>query len=137
MNVPLALVSVIIGGCLAIVGSLIVLNLRSIKGCVRTFTQRVDKQDTKIEKQESNIEKAKDDLRELCRNMASCKVDCDRNTVSKEDWVRSEGYTRKEIKELASTLNRIEGKITVVEKIPEICGGIVREVVTQLNKGGH
>lgn len=130
MNVPPALVSVIIGGCLAIVGSLIVFNLRSIKSCLSSFTQRIDRQDILIEK-------AGDEVKGLTTNMSACKVDCDRNTVSKEDWVRSEGYTRKEIKELASTLNRIEGKITVVEKIPEICGGIVREVVTQLNNGGH
>jgi len=130
MNVPLTLVAVLVGGCLAIVGSLIVLNLRSIKSCLSSFTQRIDRQDILIEK-------AGDEVRGLTMNMSACKVDCDRNTVSKEDWVRSEGYTRKEIKELASTLNRIEGKITVVEKIPEICGGIVREVVTQLNNGGH
>lgn len=129
MNVPLAVVIAIAVALLGIVGSLIVSNLRSIKSCLSSFTQRVDRQD-------KLIEKAGDEVKELTMNMAVCKVDCDRNTVSKEDWVRSEGFTRKEIKEIASTLNRIEGKISVVEKIPEICGGIVREVVTQLNKNG-
>ena len=105
------------------------MNLRSIKTCVRNFAVRVDKQD-------KQIEKAGEELKKFYADLASCKVDCDRNTVSKEDWVRSEGFTRREIKDIAATLNRIEGKISIVEKIPDICGGIVREVVTQLNNGG-
>ena len=131
MNVPLTLVVVLAAALLSIVGSLIIVNLRSIKTCVRNFAVRVDRQDSKIET-------TREELKKLYRDIASCKVDCDRNTVSKEDWVRSEGFTRKEIKEVAGTLNRIEGKISIVEKIPDICGGIVREVVTQLNhNGGH
>ena len=129
MNVPLTIVIALAAALLSIVGSLIILNLRAIKTCVRSFTQRIDRQD-------KLIEKAGDEVKELTTNMAVCKVDCDRNTVSKEDWVRSEGFTRREIKDIAGTLNRIEGKFGMVEKIPEICGGIVREVVTQLNNGG-
>lgn len=129
MNVPLTVVIALAAALLSIVGGLIILNLRSIKTCVRNFAVRVDRQDSKIET-------TREELKKLYRDIASCKVDCDRNTVSKEDWVRSEGFTRREIKDIAGTLNRIEGKFGVVEKIPEICGGIVREVVTQLNNGG-
>lgn len=129
MNVPLTVVVVLAAALLGIVGSLIILNLRSIKTCIRNFAERVDKQDT-------SIEKAREELKKFYQDMASCKVDCDRNNVSKEDWVRSEGFTRREIKDIAGTLNRIEGKFAVVEKIPEICGNIVREVVTQLNNNG-
>ena len=130
MNVPLTVVVIIAAALLSIVGSLIIFNLRSIKTCVHSFAVRVDKQDIQIEK-------AGEELKKFYADLASCKVDCDRNTVSKEDWVRSEGFTRREIKEIAGTLHRIEGKFGIVEKIPEICGGIVREVITQLNnKGG-
>ena len=66
--------------------------------------------------------------------LMECKIDCDRNMVSKEDWVRSEGYTRKEIKELATTLARIEGKLAIAENMPEIIGSTVRGVVKELKE---
>ena len=41
MNIPLAILAVVVGGCLSIVGSLIVLNLRSIKQCITKFERRI------------------------------------------------------------------------------------------------
>jgi len=130
MNVSLSIVIALIGGCLAIVGSLITLNLRSIKSCLRNFSERINKQDTQIEKSQA-------DVKGFGENIRNCKIDCSRNMVSKEDWVRSEGYTRRELKELSSTLNRIEGKFAIVEKVPEICGNVVHAVMKELNSGGH
>ena len=49
-HLPWNIVAVIAGSAAAIVGSLIVLNLRSIKSCLRNFAQRIDRQDTQIEK---------------------------------------------------------------------------------------
>jgi hypothetical protein len=96
--------------------------LKSIKVDIGLFSKRLDKQDDKIV--------------EMSEKQANCKVDCQRNTVSKEDWVRSEGYTRKEIKEVAQILNRMDGKLEIVGKLPEICGQIVREVAAQVGGGG-
>jgi len=110
----------IIGGLLALVGALIVLYLRSIKGLIHG--------------QEEQIRSIRGKTEGAGERLLECKVDCDRNMVSKEDWVRSEGYTRKEIKELGTTLARIEGKLAIAENMPEIIGSTVRGVVKELKE---
>ena len=128
MNVPLTVVAIIAAALLAIVGSLIVLNLRSIKSCIRSFTQRVDKQD-------NQIEKAKDDMKSLGKDFTKCKVDCERSFVSAELFLRETGFTRRSIETLNQSVNRMEGKLTVVEKLPQICGDISREIVKEMKNG--
>jgi len=122
MDVPLSIVVSIVGICVSVAAGLIIVNLRSIRECLRNLTTRTDKQDERI------------DL--LADKMTVCKVDCDRNTVSKEDWVRSEGYTRKELKELTAAMNRMTGHLAVMEKIPQVVGAVVKEVVSQMRHPG-
>ncbi len=112
---------IIISGMAATLSGLVLYTFKSLKADVQTMTGKVDRQDVKIET--------------LKDKMAACKVDCDRNTVSKEDWVRSEGYTRKEIKELTATMCRVETSLNVMNKIPEVVGGVVRAVVKELHEG--
>lgn len=68
--------------------------------------------------------------------MSSCKIDCQRTNVSKEDWVRSEGYTRRELKEVTTVLNRIEGRLDITNKLPQVCADIAGQVVSQMQKKG-
>lgn len=120
--------NIIVGFLLSFVGAMIVFYLRSIKQCVDGMGTRLDKQDNRIEASQEKVS-------EVSRQFAECKVDCQRNTVSKEDWVRSEGYTRKEIKDITAILHRMEGKLGIVERLPEICGQIARQVTEQALKG--
>ena len=124
--VPWSVVAVLVGGCISVVGALIVLNLRSIKKCIASLGERIDKQDDKIEKFETGVN-------QFYRDMTACKVDCDRTNVSKEDWVRSDAFTRQKLDNLADTLNRMNGKLQVIQKLPEICGNIAREIAAQIN----
>jgi hypothetical protein len=112
----------IVGGLLAIIGSLIIVNLSSIKKHLYAINARLDNQDSRIT--------------HLDNRFSQCKIDCDRNTVSKEDWVRSEAFTRDKLDKLAATLNRMDGKLDIVEKIPQIAGSIAREIASQLNRTG-
>lgn len=121
MNVPLTLVAVIIGGCLAIVGSLIVLNLRSIKHCLRS--------------QDKQVERNQGDVRQLQAGFANCKIDCNRTFVKAEVFLRETGFTRRTLQDLTTSVNRIEGKLTVVEQLPKICGDISREIVKEMKNG--
>jgi hypothetical protein len=121
MNVPLTLVAVLVGGCLAIVGSLIVLNLRSIKNCLRN--------------QDKQIERAQDDVRQQQNNLTTCKIDCDRNFVKAEVFLRETGFARRALEGLTASVNRLDGKLTVVEKLPQICGDISREIVKEMKNG--
>lgn len=121
MNVPLTFVAVLVGGCLAIVGSLIVLNLRSIKHCLRS--------------QDKQVEKTQDDVRELQTGFGACKVDCDRTFVKSEVFLRETGFQRRSLDRLNASVNRLEGKLTIVEQLPKICGDILREIVKEMKNG--
>ncbi len=105
------LLSVILGGAATICSSMVLFNLRSM-------SRRIEKVET--------IQAA------MANQFIACKVDCDRNTVSKEDWVRSEGYTRRGIDKVSKQLAELDGKLTVVEKLPEICERIARGVAKQI-----
>ena len=114
MNVPLTLTAVLVGGCLAIVGSLIILYLRSIKHY----------QDKQLERGQ-----------ELQTRFANCKVDCDRTFVKTEVFLRETGFTRRALENLTASVNRLEGKLTITEKLPEIVGSISREIVKEMRNG--
>ena len=103
--------SVILGAAATICSSMVLFNLRSM---IR------------------RIEKVETAQTVMANQFIACKVDCDRNTVSKEDWVRSEGYTRSGIDKLSMQLAGLDGKLTVVEKLPEICERIARGVAKQI-----
>lgn len=113
-----SIVATMVSGMAAMVGALVILNLRSLSACIKEIKGRQDTHDGQ--------------MRKLGEKFAACKVDCDRNTVSKEDWVRSEGYTRQAMGRLSDQLSRMDGKLSVVEKLPDICGAIARQVGEQI-----
>lgn len=116
------------GGLLAIIGTLIVLNLRSIKHCIRSFSERMNKQDIQIEK-------AQTDVKGLDKDIRDCKVDCERAFISADQFLRETGYARRSLEKMNASVNRLEGKLTVVEKLPQICGDISREIVKEMKNG--
>ncbi|MHC4620350.1 MAG: hypothetical protein ACYTEQ_21585 [Planctomycetota bacterium] len=108
-------------GLLSIIGALIVLYLRSIKSCIHKSNQRV--------------ETARADVTGLEKDFRDCKLDCDRTFVSAELFLRETGYTRRSLETLTASVNRMEGKLTVVDQLPQICGDISREIVKEMRNG--
>lgn len=121
MDVPLSAVVAIVGMLVAIVGSLIVVNLRAIKSVVTGLASRLNQQDSKIG--------------DIAVEQKDCKVDCERRFVTTELFLRETGYQRRAIEELTASVNRIDGKLTVVEQLPQIAGQIAREVVHEMKNG--
>jgi len=121
MDVPLSAVIAIVGMLVAIVGSLIVVNLRAIKSVVNGLASRLNQQDSKIGL--------------VATEAKDCKVDCERRFVATELFLRETGYHRRAIEQLTASVNRIEGKLTVVEQLPQIAGQIAREVVHEMKNG--
>lgn len=119
-NISWPVMATIISALASVIGGLVLFNLKSIKSCIHGLINR-------LAKNEQDVQEVKD-------RMNTCKIDCERNTVSKEDWVRSEGYTRQELKSVTSLLNRLDGKLDVVSKLPEICADIAGKVVQQMSK---
>ena len=120
MNIPLSAAISVAGILAAIISALLIFNLRSIRECLTKLNGRIDDQDTRIAA--------------LNGRQTDCRAECDRNTVSKEDWVRSEGWTRSEIKQVMAAMNKLSGQLTVIEKLPQITGAIVKEVVREIQK---
>ena len=70
-------------------------------------------------------------------DFSKCKVDCERNFVNSEIFLRETGYTRRSVQSLTESVNRMEGTLRVVEKLPQICGDISREIVKEMKNGGN
>ena len=115
--------SAILAPLLTVIGTLIVLYLRSIKLDISKMAARLDLQEKRIE--------------EVRRSQAVCKDDCHRTFVSKEDWLREAGFNRDKLEHVSNTLNRLEGKFQLVDKLPEICGQIAREIASQIKGISH
>ncbi len=118
MDAIMQVVLTILGALLALVSSLILVNLKGLKACVTKLDARIDLQDSRLQIFE--------------RTMKDCKIDCDRSNVSKEDWVRSESYTRTELKSIGQTLARVEGQIGMMDKLPQIVAATVSHVTDKL-----
>lgn len=118
---PTTIAATIVGALLTLVGTLIVFYLRGIKSDIAKMGGRADLQDKRID----NIVTAATKHKDKCRDMF----------VNKEDWLREAGYSRDQLDKLSRTLSRIEGKMGVMEKLPEICGNIAKEITSQIKKG--
>ncbi len=112
------IVATMVSGLAAIVGALVILNLRSLSACIKEIKGKQAHQNGEMQK--------------LSDKFAACKQDCDRNTVSKEDWVRSEGYTRRGIDKLSQQLAEMDGGWSIVDRLPEICSRVARETAKEL-----
>jgi len=119
--VPLSAVIAIATALLAVVGSLIVVNLHGIKACINKLVNRVDGQDKVISR--------------LSDRQAACKIDCERQFVKSEVFLRETGFQRRAMEGLTASVNRVEGNLKVVEKLPEISGQIARQVVAEFKNG--
>lgn len=67
-------------------------------------------------------------------DMAICKQDCMRSMVSKEDWVRAEGYSRQLLEKVSLQLASMQGQIAIAEKLPEIISSTVRQILSEIKK---
>jgi len=128
-SIPLGIAIVILGGLLSLIGTLIVINLQSIKKYIKSLSERTDKQDDKFISVEAEQKAIRD-------RIARCRQECDGNNVNREDWVRSEAFTRQKLDKLTETLATIVGKLDVVEKLPAIAGEVARAVVNGMKQMG-
>jgi len=122
----------LIGGMVGVIGVLMVLYLRSIKLYLRSFAERMDRQDVQLDKHEKKIDVTADSLKALYTRLAECRTDCSQNYVSAENFLRETGYTRRALNEVTTGLANLDGKLTVVEHLPEISGDIARQVVREM-----
>jgi hypothetical protein len=74
-------------------------------------------------------------MKVLGTDFQKCKVDCERSYVKTEVFLRETGFARRALEGLTASVNRLDGKLTVVEKLPQICGDISRNIVKEMKNG--
>jgi len=119
MNWPL--ITTIISAAAALVGGLILWNLNKLNENIKSLSDRQTGQ-------EREMSLLKDRL-------SVCRQDCDRSLVSKEDWIRSEAYTRAKLDTFGNSLATISANMNFVERLPNMIAATVRETVNAI-KGG-
>lgn len=106
----------------AIVSGLVLYNLN-------TFSNRLTQTEQSIK---DLAIKQQADLKLVSEKQSDCKVDCTREFVAAEAFVRSSAYDRQKIDQISDTLNRMAGNMAVIEKLPQISGEIAANITKQI-----
>jgi hypothetical protein len=86
----------------------------------------------RLDRLELNQEDTRERLNKQVKDQAACKIECSREFVSAESYVRSEAYNRQKIDEIATNLSKMMGNMNVVQQLPHISGEIAASVTRQV-----
>lgn len=130
----------VIGLLLSGIGTLLGMNLQSIKKCMKKLSERIDGQDTsltEVKKNHTDLSlSTKEGFGNILLALSTCKTDCQRNFVPDATFLREIGYMRRTLDGQTASLNRMEGQLAITEKLPAIVGEISRNIVSEMQKKG-
>jgi hypothetical protein len=126
------IIATIVSAAAGIVGGLILWNLNKINQTITAVNDRVGEQERQ--------------LAAIRERISACRLECDgkaaqtlqdleRDKVSKEDWIRSEAYTRAKLDGFGTSLATIAANVESLKQLPHQIAVAVREAVTAV-KGG-
>ena len=101
------------GVFISIIGGLLIFYLKSIKSCVSKQEDRIDK---------------------IAESQAACQKDCQRDYVDKVDFIRNVTKTEKTLDSLVKMASEIKGSMKFIEKIPQMCGEIARQITKEMKE---
>ena len=91
----------------AVIGSLVLYNLKTLKCYIDKLDKRMDKFDNRIERIETEH-----------KRLAARKEACQIEFVSAENWIRSESFTRRKLDHIAESVGNLAGSLKVIEQMP-------------------
>lgn len=100
------------------ISTLAALYLKAIKQCVTKQSDDIKDLGTKVS--------------EVVTDQANCKNECTQNYVDKVDFIRNVTKQEKTLETLVETTAEIKGSMKIIEKIPQLCGEVTRQVVREL-----
>lgn len=100
------------------IGALILYNLQMLKATLAEITKRQDAQASDIAK------------------LFDRKNLCNQDFVGKVEYIRSSNGLEEGMKELIAAVATLNGTIKVIERMPEICGAIARDIVKEMKTNG-
>jgi len=89
-----------------------------------------------VEGQSLDIKGHTKDITRIESALGLCKVDCTQKFVTTEQFVREAGFVRRTMENLMAAINRMEGSMQIMNKMPEIVGQIASSIVKQLKDEG-
>ena len=90
--------------------------------------------DERWERTQGQVDEQARDLSALRQSQAVCKIDCTREFVPAENWIRSETYTRQKLDQVGERMAELAAAIRLAEKMPEIAGNMARAIVRELKE---
>ena len=106
--------------------------LAGIRSDIGKYGKRLNQHDEKIDLIAKQLSICKVDC---SLKLSECKTDCLRESVSKEEWIRSESISQTQMQSMVALMNQMLGKMSMMEQLPNIIAQTLREVMTQMNKG--
>jgi hypothetical protein len=123
------LINIVFGSLISAIGVLLLANQQTTKQLIKNkfdeLSKRMDLQDEKINGQDERVQ-------ELAKSFLACKQNCFQEFTKKEDWLREAGNNREQLSDVSKTLSRMEGKMGIMEQLPQICGNIAREIALEM-----
>ncbi|RKY12668.1 MAG: hypothetical protein DRP65_00485 [Planctomycetota bacterium] len=110
----------VVGSAIAVVGGMIVFNLRTIKSSLCEFGKRLNNQDEKIA--------------EVFAAQTKCQRECTNRYVDKVDFIRNVNKQERSLDSLVKLVSEIKGSMRAFEQLPKMSGEIAREIVKELKK---
>jgi len=119
MSPAMQVLSILLSAAAALVGALVLWNLRLLNHRLDALDHRVDK----VEAEHLALSQRKES--------------CQREFVDVEQWIRSESYSRSKLDGIAESVSNLTGSLKVIEQMPRICGQIARDIVKEFrNENG-
>ncbi|HKL21266.1 MAG TPA: hypothetical protein VJ904_05635 [Tichowtungia sp.] len=110
------IISIILSAAAALIGGLVLSNLR-------TLSQQIRAQNSRIDAVESDI-----------REFAGRKDKCRQDFVDKVDYIREVTKIGHLQTKQLEVLSELKGSMAVLEQMPKICGNIAAQTVKQMQK---
>lgn len=117
MSPAMQVLSILLSAAAALIGALVLWNLRLLNRRLDILDRRVDK----VEAEHLALSQRKET--------------CQREFVDVEQWVRSESYSRAKLDSIAESVSKLTGSLKIIEQMPQICGQIARDIVSEFRNG--
>jgi hypothetical protein len=135
------IIATVVGVASGICTGALWLSINSIKDSIKTVSDNQAISDNRIMESVKSISDKQSgsgkELGDMKDRIANCRTDCDRNRVSKEDWVRELGYTRQLGERQIATMAKIEAKLDIMQQLPDIAGQIAKSVADKMREVNH
>ena len=113
-QIVLTAISIIVGAAASFVSAIMLYQLKALQSQITASGQRM----TKIE----------DDIKKF-----GCQKDeCRKDFVDKVDYIRNVTRVEKLMEKLLEGFSEMNGRLTVVDKLPQISASIAREVIKEM-----